>query len=494
MMAIRSFKNRSQRGSVAVIAAVSMLALLGFTGMSVDVGYLQWTRVRVQAAADAAVQSALIEAENGASDVTSAGQAASALNGFTNTTGVTNGVTVAINQPPTMGTLKGESNAVEAIVTAPTSTYFMGMFGVNYVNIVARAAGSYPSSGSSGSSGSSSSSMGCVYVLNPSGNGSSNTGFAVQGTSPTFNCGVIVESTNEDAVYLSGAETVTMGTNYTLGVVGPSSCKASQPATQTNCGIDFTSNQDYVCVTGTTGSNCTGSKEPTANGIASPGDPLSNVSAPSYASTTFISKSQTNYNNNNVPASNTIKPGIYCGGLTIQNTGGSTYNFAAGTYIIAGGQLSITGPGTITGTGVTFYMTSPKDVATTTGTSCSSNATSTTVAQLQIQGSSTYVTLSAPGSSATSGISGMLFFENRSNTTDSQPSIEGNSNTTLTGALYFKNSTLTYSGVNTGATDYTMIVVNNLVVNGSSPITVYNTGNPISSSTVTTGTAVEIEE
>lgn len=493
MTALQNFRNRRRRGSVAIIAGVSIVGLMGFTGMAVDVGYLQWTRVRVQAAADGAAQAALIEAENGQSDVTAAGQASASLNGFTNGT---NGVTVTINQPPTMGSLVGESNAVEAIVTAPTSTYFMSLLGTSSVNVTARAAGSYPSSGSgSGSgSGSSSSSMGCVYVLNPNGNGSSNTGLNIQGSSPTFNCGVIVESTNASAVYLSGAETVTMGTNYTLGVVGPSSCKASQPATQTNCGIDFTSNQDYVCASGYSSTQCTGTHEPTANGIASPGDPLSNVSAPSYATAKFQAKSQTNYNNNNNPASNTIQPGIYCGGMTIQNTGGATYNFAAGTYIIAGGQLSITGPGTITGTGVTFYLTSPEDVATTTGTSCSSNATSTTVAQLQIQGSSTYVTLSAPASGASSGVTGMLFFENRSNTTDSQPSIEGNSNTSLTGAMYFKNSTLTYSGVNTGSSDYTMIVANNLIVNGSSPITVYNTGNPISKSTVTTGTAVMLEE
>ena len=88
----------------------------------------------------------------------------------------------------------------------------------------------------------------------------------------------------------------------------------------------------------------------------------------------------------------------------------------------------------------------------------------------------------------------MLFFENRSSTTDNQPQIVGNSTTSLNGAMYFKNSTLTFSGVNGSNTGYMMIVVNKLVVNGSSPIVVYNVNNPLSSTTVMPGTAGEIVE
>ena len=88
----------------------------------------------------------------------------------------------------------------------------------------------------------------------------------------------------------------------------------------------------------------------------------------------------------------------------------------------------------------------------------------------------------------------MLFFENRNSTTDNAPQIVGNSTTSLNGALYFKNSTLTFSGVNGSNTGYMMIVVKKLDVNGSSPIVVYNVDNPLKTTTVMTGTTPVIVE
>jgi hypothetical protein len=470
-------RNSGERGSVAILSAVSIVVLVGFTGMAIDVGFLQWTRIRIQDAADAAVQAAAIEAANSTGLQTTAGQFSAQLNGFTNGS---NGVTVTINQPPQYGSLAGSSTAIEAVVTQAVPTYFMNMFNMGSVNVSARAEAVLSGSGSSGSS----SSAGCVYVLDT--NASDSQVMNVQGSSPTFNCGVIVESPNASAVYLSGALTVTIGTGYTLGVVGPSSCTASQPAAQTSCGIDYTSNQDYICSTGS--STCKSSAEPTANGIANPGDPLVNVSVPSPSGATAVSKNY--WDMNSAPSGNTLQPGVYCGGLTIGNTGGATYTLAAGTYFIAGGTLEFNSTGTVTGSGVTFYLTSPADVVANGGPSCPSNLvspTSTTMAKVNINGQPN-VTLSAPSASATSGVPGMLFFENRNSTTDNGPQIVGNSTTSLNGAMYFKNSTLTFSGVNGSNTGYMMIVVKKLDINGSSPIVVYNVNNPLGSTTVMPGT------
>src|SRR5580700_7666627 len=117
-VAMRNSRNRSkERGSITFIAAISMVALVGFTGMAVDVGYLQWTQVRIQDATDAAAQAALIELENGNTDWVTAGQNAAAMNGFVNGA---NGVTVTVNNPPTQGTMKGQTNALEAIITQTT--------------------------------------------------------------------------------------------------------------------------------------------------------------------------------------------------------------------------------------------------------------------------------------------------------------------------------------------------------------------------------------
>ena len=324
-----------------------------------------------QDAADAALRLRSSIFENGNSDWSTVGRNAAAMNGFTNGS---NGVTVTINNPPTRGTMQGQTNALEAIVAQSTSTYFMQMFSVNTVSVGGYAAGSYASGSGSGSgsggsggsgSGGSGSSAGCVYVLDTA-SGDSQT-LNIQGSSPTFNCGVVVESPNSQAVYLSGALTVTIGTGYTLGVVGPSSCAAAQPATQSNCGIDYTSNQDYICSTGS--STCTAAHEPTANGISNPGDPLTNVAIPKASATRLPRR---NAGVNSAPPGNTLNPGIYCGGLSIGNTGGATYTLTAGTYIIAGGTLQFNSTGTVSGSGVTFYLTSPADVAATTGTSCAS--------------------------------------------------------------------------------------------------------------------------
>jgi hypothetical protein len=493
-----SFKRNSrERGSVAVIAAVSMIGLLGFTGMAIDVGYLQWTRVRVQDAADAAAMAALIEAENNTGNQATAGQNNAALNGFTNGS---NGVTVTINQPPKQGSLAGQTNAVEAVVSQTVSTFFMGMFHLSTITVNGYAAGAYPTSSSGSgydqgvSTSGSGSSSGCVYILDT--NSSDSQVMNIQGSSPTFNCGVVVESPNASAVNLSGAETVTIGTGYTLGVVGPSTCKAAQPATQTGCGIDYTSNQDYICSTGS--STCTAAQEPTANGIASPGDPLSNVTMPSASGATMQYKNY--WDMNSQPVNNSISPGVYCGGFTIGNNNGVTYTLQAGTYFVAGGNLSFQSQANITGSGVTFILTSPSLLSANYGVTCpatslytgqgttSISPTSTVMAKVNITGQPN-VTLTAPASGATSGVVGMLFFEDRNSTTDNGPSINGNSTTSLNGAMYFKNSTLTFTGVNGSNTGYMMIVVKKLTVSGSSPIVVYNVGNPLKSTTVMSGTA-----
>jgi hypothetical protein len=492
-------QNSRERGSIAIVAAVSMVGLLGFTGMAIDVGYLQWTRVRIQDAADAAAMAALITAENGgaSSAVTTAGTNNAQLNGFTNGS---NGVTVTVNSPPLQGTLQGQTNAVEAIVTETVPTFFMGMFNQGSIKINGYASGAYPSSASGSgydqnvSTSGSGSSSGCVYILDT--NSSDSQVFNIQGSSPAFNCGVVVESPNSQAVYLSGAETVTIGTGYTLGVVGPSSCTAAQPATQSNCGIDYTSNQDYICSTGS--SSCAAAAEPTANGIASPGDPLSNVSTPTASGSTMQYKNY--WDMNSKPVNNSISPGVYCGGFTIGNNGGATYTLQSGTYFVAGGTLSFQSQAVIQGSGVTFVLTSPSLLTANYGVTCpatnlytgqgttSISPTSTTMAKVNITGQAT-VTLSAPASGATSGVVGMLFFEDRNSTTDNAPSINGNSTTALNGALYFKNSSLTFTGVNGSNTGYMMIVVKKMTVNGSSPIVVYNVNNPLKSTTVMSGTA-----
>lgn len=52
----------------------------------------------------------------------------------------------------------------------------------------------------------------------------------------------------------------------------------------------------------------------------------------------------------------TLQPGVYCGGIKISGAS-TTVTFAPGLYIIKDGPLSSSGGGSLTGNGVTFYLT-----------------------------------------------------------------------------------------------------------------------------------------
>jgi uncharacterized membrane protein len=116
-------RKRGERGSVAILYAVIMLVMMAFAGLAIDVGYMQWQKRRVQAAADAAAMGALRELElNHTTNITIAGQNDAALNGFTDGQSST---TVSINNPPASGTYAGNNNAVEAVIQKTFPTFFM---------------------------------------------------------------------------------------------------------------------------------------------------------------------------------------------------------------------------------------------------------------------------------------------------------------------------------------------------------------------------------
>src|SRR5712691_1979074 len=54
-----------RRGNIIVLSAVAMTMILGFTALTVDVGFLMETRTQMQAAADGAALAAALEMPNG---------------------------------------------------------------------------------------------------------------------------------------------------------------------------------------------------------------------------------------------------------------------------------------------------------------------------------------------------------------------------------------------------------------------------------------------
>src|ERR1700730_5639685 len=94
-------------GQIAVVLALSLVVLLSFGALAMDVGYFQNDRRRMQSAADSAAIAGEREVVAGNELlVTSAAQKDATLNGFTDGAG---SVTVQVNNPPSSGSHSGDS-------------------------------------------------------------------------------------------------------------------------------------------------------------------------------------------------------------------------------------------------------------------------------------------------------------------------------------------------------------------------------------------------
>jgi Putative Flp pilus-assembly TadE/G-like len=383
---------KKRAGYILITGSVISIGLFAFMGLAVDTGYMEWTKRKMQSAADAAAMAAMFELSAKSGNQVSAGQHDAGLNGFTDGT---HNITVTINVPPTSGTYAGNNSAAEAIISQPVSTYFMGIMGFRTITVKARsvaALGSGPD---------------CVIALEPS---KSKALVASGSASIQTNCGVVVDSNSSDAMDTSGSACIS-GTS--ISIVG-----------------------DY-----NNGSSCGPSPAPQTGQQSTP-DPLAYVAAPTVGGCDY-----TGWHN----AATTLNPGVYCGGINLSGGGSATFN--AGTYILLGGGLDISGGSNGTGTGVTFYNT------------CDSTHS---YKPIVVSGAS-YTSFSAPTSGS---LSGMLFFQDRTSScvsTSSQNTVSGGSATVFQGALYFPTTPLVYSGGSYAThAAYTIIVADTINFSGSS--------------------------
>jgi len=342
------------------------------------------------------------------------------LNGFTNGT---NDVTVSLNNPPTSGTFQGQTTAAQVFISRPYPTFFMRVLGTNAVTISAQAVAQTTTSyGSIG---------GCIFALNPTASDALN---LESGTTLNTSCSAISESNATEAFKMGGSDTWNMTShNAHVGVVG-----------------GWTVNGGATIVDTTVTPN----KTENPKTISSPGDPLINIQAPTTSTVTGGIQSTTpaSYSKNSMPAMNTLQPGIYCGGISVGNTGGATLNFSAGTYVLAGGGFSLGSQAIVSGTGVTFYSTSSS------GWGCAGTYSAGTFSST----GQAAATFSAPLSGS---LVGMLFFQDR--TLDpGGSSMVGGSNFTFDGAIYFKKSSFKFAG-NNSTSGYMVIVADTIDIHGA---------------------------
>ena len=134
-MASRSIRLRQCRedaGQILVLAAVSMIALLGIAALTLDTSFMFDKRNQLHAAADAAAKSAAIEI------IRNSGVSQASLEAFADQQVGAHGfvssrlggtTSVVINRGPSSGPFAGNVNYVEAIVSEATSTFFGTLLG-----------------------------------------------------------------------------------------------------------------------------------------------------------------------------------------------------------------------------------------------------------------------------------------------------------------------------------------------------------------------------
>ena len=282
-----------------IYTAVLAPVILGFAGLSVDIGYWYANARMAQNAADSAAISASLEIlrSNGDSDLVNAAAVTQAANsGFS----TSSGDSVAVNYPPTSGPNAGSPNFVEVVVTRPAKSFFAQILYSAQTNITARAVAMVASTDT------------CLWALN----GSSAGAVTVTGAAEVeLSCGIYVNSTSGNALRQNGSGCLEASK---INVVGGYSV------------------------------NCT-SPQP-ISGVIAAVDPLASMPPPATGGC--------DYNGNvtvNGGQDRTLTPGTYCGNIRIN--GNATVTFDAGLYIMNGGGLRISGQATVSGVEVSFYLT-----------------------------------------------------------------------------------------------------------------------------------------
>jgi Flp pilus assembly protein TadG len=320
---------REERGSVLILTALSMTMLLSFLALAIDIGNLYYRQRQLQTLADSAAMAGALEA--------------SACSGTKNCTVMQTAATTALTEgggpAPTLflqcaaasgsGLLltvnngpcalsgdpnSGNANYVEAVVSEQVPTFFARIFGVNTLQISARAEAGYATA-------SSSSSAPCLNTNDLQ----LNSGAIITDASGST-CGINDNYGDGNALSLNSGVTVNVGSFTFHGT---------------------TSNINKNC-----GSCSTYTPYPTTSTPIVP-DPYKSLTAPSQPATSTT--------NTSVISGNTaLQPGYYSNTINF-NSGIYTVTLSPGLYYFGGG-FNIDSNVTITGSGVTLFFPSGSNV------------------------------------------------------------------------------------------------------------------------------------
>jgi Flp pilus assembly protein TadG len=369
-----------ENGTIAILSGLIFVILIGFAALAIDVGVWYSEKRQLQFAADAgAVGGAIALKTTGKSTMTT--YATNDIN--LNNCSSGNSCSIVINNPPTSGGSAGNVGAVEVLLTKPADMFLANLF-----------LGSTPTLGARSVAGNQVTNN-CVVTLNKTGTDINVKG---GGTVVSPNCGLYSNSSDSKSVNVTGGGSITTNTVSTVGNVS------------------------------TSGGGTINASTGTITGAGALSDPYSSIQMP----TTPAGCTQTNFQVSS--GTQTISPGVYCGGIKLVS--GVTLNMNPGVYFMvdtgsgggSAGNFIAAAQSTINATaGVTIVMTS--------------SAGSTNYGTVTINAGAV-TNMSAPTTGSTAGI---LFFGDR-NSSGLTQSFTGGLTQTLNGALYFSTNDVAYSG------------------------------------------------
>lgn len=368
---------QDRKAGVAPMLALAALPLFASVGAAIDFGRASSARATMQAALDASAIAMVKGAQN--VDV----QQLNALaNNYFNANFQNADVGNAQTQVTASSTSMGYSVSMSA--TATVKTRFMGVIGFSSLNLAVRSAAVSSTDG-----------LGCVLSLDTHVSGATtgqgNTSIALSG------CSLYDNSDNATALTVGGSATISA---LSVGVVGNLSGSSNITTTE---GI--------------------------RTGIGAVLDPYATVSYPTFGACTALNFSAKN--------TMTIDPGVYCGGMNINAGANVTLN--AGIYYLDGGDLTVNGGATLTGTNVTLVFTSQNRNG---------------FASASINGNAT-INLIPP---KTGGTAGIVIFGDRRIPAGTVFKFNGGSTQYLGGAVYVPTGTINFSGGNSTSTGCTQLI------------------------------------
>ena len=383
----RLVKNCS--GAVAIYTAILMPVFLGFLGLGVDVSLWHLEKRETQKIAGAAAMAAALEfmrtgdeASIEPSALISAGQ-----NGFD----VRNDQ-ITIFHPPVSGILEGNMSAAEVIVTTASPTLLSSLV-VNQIAAVGSRAVAMAEMSDT-----------CLWSLEPEASGA----IKISGGSVVdFGCGVFANSSDPDAIQISGSGSCLIGSE--IKIVGDSNEGCINPQAVT--------------------------------GVLPREDPLAGLPPPPISGCDTVRKTVITGSRDA-----TLSPGTYCGSISILTSG--TITLLPGLYILDGAGLTIGAGATVQGEGVTIYLSADGTVA--------DNIAITSGAMVE---------LSAPDSGTYAGI---LFYQDRLAEDNIQHNFTGGAFMDLEGILYFPNQDVKFSGGSVADSSNSMIISRTIEFTGHS--------------------------